>query len=294
MRALRISRMIPVAFICIICLSGCAHNRDFSGIKIENSDSVIRTIRSTMLNRSAATIISFDARTLDEKGIERTADKLIKASFYESDDPKGGDYLRYQYGGYELRYKTEKKLFKYRYTLRISPVYYTDKKMEQKVDELIPDIIGSLALDEDAGDQEKVRAVCDLIKDTVEYDTVHMHQPGDNHIQYTAYGALIYHTALCQGYAVLCYRLLKELNVDTRVVTGTTSVLGQDMKHAWNIVRIDDKYYNLDITLDDVRGGDEYFLRSDAAFEKDHTRDDEFLTDDFIRAYPISTEDHSG
>ena len=60
-------------------------------------------------------------------------------------------------------------------------------------------------------------------------------------LKYTAYAAMINKTAVCQGYASLLYRLLLECGVDCRVVTG----YGNGGRHAWNIVEVDGKYYNV-------------------------------------------------
>ena len=74
---------------------------------------------------------------------------------------------------------------------------------------------------------------------------------------FTAYGALIDRTCVCQGYAALLYRLLLELGVDNRVLTGT----GNGGGHAWNIVELDDVYYNVDPTWDAGRTEYDYFLK---------------------------------
>ena len=64
----------------------------------------------------------------------------------------------------------------------------------------------------------------------------------DNYkLKHTAYAALMHKTSVCQGYAVLLYRMLKECGIDNRIITGYGGS-ERDEKHAWNIVEIDDKY----------------------------------------------------
>ena len=91
--------------------------------------------------------------------------------------------------------------------------------------------------------------------------------------------ALLDGTAVCQGYATLMYRMLLEVGVDCRVVTGYVDGEG----HAWNIVKLGDLYYNIDATFDDGEGMDprECFLKNAAHFA-DHERDPEFLTEAFL------------
>ncbi|MCR4704823.1 MAG: hypothetical protein K5641_02045 [Lachnospiraceae bacterium] len=246
-----------------------------------------------MQQRGYGIRISFSTYARNGNPPEEIADALVAEALFESDDPTGGDYLRYQYGGYRLHYSTANEGSKVRYTLRIIPSYYTTAAQERAVDGAVKEIIGSLGLNADASDYDKTRAVATYLCDTVDYDTVHKHTPGSRHIQSTAYGALLSHTALCQGYAVACYRLLKELSVDTRIITGDMVLRGKNERHAWNIVRIGGRYYNLDVTLMDSDGTLAYFLKSDEAFAADHERDEKYRTDEFYREYPMSSESYS-
>ena len=137
----------------------------------------------------------------------------------------------------------------------------------------------------DATDYEKIVGVYDWICENVTYDYEHLSDP-DYILMRTAYGALINKSAVCQGYAVLLYRLLLELGIDNRVITG----YGNGGYHAWNIVELDGFYYNGDATWDATwhqAGWDyQYFLRSDEEFG-DHIRDEEYLTAEFNRKYPM-------
>ena len=88
--------------------------------------------------------------------------------------------------------------------------------------------------------------------------------------RYTAYGALCTGKAVCQGYAVLFYRLCKEAGLSVRIISGT----GNGGAHAWNIVRIGSKYYNVDCTWDGQNAAtyNDFLLKSEADFS-DHTRE---------------------
>ena len=261
----------------------------YSGVGIANADAVSEGIRTVLKHRSKRAIVQFKAQTLDRNGLRTLADGLVENALYESEDPCGGDYLRFQMGGYELRHSVGKGLFRYVYTIKLSPHYYTTAEQEAAVDERVQEIIAGFAFHDKATDEKKARAVHTFLCDTVRYDTVHKKNP-DSHIKTTAYAALFYHTAVCQGYAVTAYRLLKELGVDTRIVTGTAEVDGKRERHAWNIVRINGRYYNMDTTLDAVSGTDDYFLKTEDAFAVDHERDAEYQTAAFQERYPGGTE----
>lgn len=94
---------------------------------------------------------------------------------------------------------------------------------------------------------------------------------------FQATGALVNKKAVCEGYS-LAYRLLMNLlGIETQMVIS--GVLPEGVAHAWNRVKIDGQWYNVDATWDDTPKvlpftlGD-YFLTSDAMFHgmKNHPK----------------------
>lgn len=69
---------------------------------------------------------------------------------------------------------------------------------------------------------------------------------------------------------MLFYRLCKEAGLSVRIISGT----GNGGAHAWNIVRIGSKYYNVDCTWDGQNEAtyNDFLLKSEADFS-DHTRE---------------------
>ncbi len=289
-----VAAIIVIITVSVVAFYIINNSKTYDGITLSNSKDISEALRNVMLKRVYSLQIIFQAKTLDETEIEEQIDSLMLGALYDSENPKARDYLKYQYGGYELRHKEEKKWFKYDYNVHIIPKYYTDAKQEEWVDKKVADILFQMESENLTSDYEKVKWVIDFICREVNYDKVHRRNTGSSHIQSTAYGALFYHSALCQGYSVLCYRLLKEMDIDVRVITGYAQLDGNMEKHAWNIVKLDDKYYNIDVTFMDILGdenSDDYFLKSDSTFEKDHRRDAEFMTEDFCKKYPMSEKD---
>lgn len=74
--------------------------------------------------------------------------------------------------------------------------------------------------------------------------------------------------------------------VDARVISGDAGG-----PHAWNIVRLNGKYYNLDSTWDAGRENYSYFLKSMKAFS-DHERDEDYSSSEFTEAYPMAESDY--
>ena len=132
----------------------------------------------------------------------------------------------------------------------------------------------SFSFDESTTDYEKIAAIYDYVCANVKYDTVHIKHPTAT-LRSTAYSALLWHTATCQGYSVLLYRMLRMAGINARIVTGRTE---NDAFHAWNIVELNGQYYQLDATWD--AGKEEYscFLKGTEDFPG-HMMDDSFLKD---------------
>lgn len=110
---------------------------------------------------------------------------------------------------------------------------------------------------------EKERRVHDLLIEKIEYDKgADMNQ--------SAYSALVEGKSVCAGYARAYQYLMQRLGIPCYYCTGFA---GED--HAWNIVALDDGYYNVDVTWDDTPGGEyDYFNKSDQDYADTHVRRD--------------------
>jgi len=129
---------------------------------------------------------------------------------------------------------------------------------------------------------QKIRAIYGYLTKHVKYD----YSKNKNPIVYTPYGALINNKAVCQGYAVAAYNLMLKAGIDCRVITGDN--------HAWNIVKLEGKYYYIDSTWDYGKAESKWtwFLKG-TPFRK-HTAASSFKTDEFKKKYPISTSNYKG
>ncbi len=256
-------------------------------VHFTNADRVIESIRTAMRERSKSITITYTSHSDNMEDIDDVVSELMHYAVYETDRADEGDYLRYQSGGYDLNYTCEKKGNDREYELVITPRLYTDPEQEEEVNEKLEQVIESFGFDEDTSDYEIVRTVYDYIYQNVDYDVIHK-KNDSYHLKATAYGALINGHAVCQGYAVLMYRMLRECGVDCRVITGMAydEELGEEF-HAWNIVRIDGEYYNIDVTWDKQLESEVFFLKGDKDFTS-HKRDNEFITDEFYEQYPMS------
>jgi len=294
---MRNRKIISLMLIFCIFITGCSQNQHYEvrqdlSVYFANADAVIASVRESLRKHSSKIIINYTSHDDNMQDIGILVRELMQYAFDETDSPSDGDYLFYQYGGYEMHYSYEKQNSDYRYQIEITPDYYTTLKQEQAVSDKIQEILKELDFRRNTSEYEKIRKIYDYVYDTVEYDLIHKKNE-HYHLKSTAYGALIYHRAVCQGYAVLMYRLLKESGIDVRIITGTAELPdGSTELHAWNIVRIDDVYYNLDVTWDKQMQTEDYFLKSDENFSA-HIRDEIFVSEDFYQSYPMSDKDYT-
>lgn len=108
---------------------------------------------------------------------------------------------------------------------------------------------------------EKERYVHDALMQLVEYDL-------DAPMNQSAYSALVGGRSVCAGYARAFQYLMQLLDIPCYYCTGFA---GED--HAWNIVKIDDVYHNVDVTWDDTDTPTyDYFNKSDRSFGTTHVR----------------------
>lgn len=110
-------------------------------------------------------------------------------------------------------------------------------------------------------DYDKEVFVHDALVKRVEYSTrAEMGQ--------SAYSALVNGKSVCAGYARAFQYLMQQLGIPCYYCTGYS---GED--HAWNIVKLNDKYYNVDVTWDDTKPSTyDYFNKTDLDYAKTHVR----------------------
>lgn len=98
-------------------------------------------------------------------------------------------------------------------------------------------------VDDDMSDLEKAIIIHDYLAVNTKYSSGNgTNYPTDS---YSAYGVLVKHDAVCQGYALAYKYLLNKLGIECGMVTS------EKLNHAWNYVKLDGQYYNVDVTWDD-------------------------------------------
>lgn len=142
---------------------------------------------------------------------------------------------------------------------------------------------------EDLGDIDEARAQFDimtaaLLAGTDElksaYDKeVYVHNMladkltySENSLDQSAYSAIVGNETVCAGYSKAFQYLMQQLEIPTYLSVGWGGGLASGDMHAWNVVKLGDSYYNVDVTWDDQDPLNyNYFNQSDKDFHR-HTR----------------------
>ena len=151
----------------------------------------------------------------------------------------------------------------------------------------------------------KMKSLARELKGETEYDTVkNVHDYLIENFEYDQNTTMVNHTDIdgfrdgvmvCSGYSLATYYLLNSAGVSARVITGNGGTGAPDEEnHMWNMVRVDGKWYNMDVTWDDGGGKTrnyEYFLKSDADFPE-HRRLGRYNTEPYNtmvsdESYPV-------
>lgn len=236
-----------------------------------------------MKERNTVVEVGFKTATGTANYVNQLFTDLFEAAFVHTGVPTEGDYIQWQWGHWEAYvYPSQSGEYYYlRYVYYVQ--YYDTAEQEKQMDIAVDNLLAKLDL-QGKTDYQKICAIYDYICENVEYDYENLNDPYQT-LKFTAYSALVNGKAVCQGYALLFYRLALEVGVDNRFIGGDGGG-----PHAWNIVELNGLYYNLDSTWDAGATTYTYFLRCNANFAG-HVRDSEFDTTEFNTTYPMSNVD---
>ena len=249
-------------------------------VQLETEDALYQYLKEQVVVRNSQITVSVPVEINNKVG---PINAMTSAQKYtEACTGQEGDALKYGGVGYSVSTTSYSGAARVTYTYYMN--YYTTAEQEKQLTSAVTSALASLNLDGKT-EAEKVVAIHNYICDHVDYDYDGL-SDSSNTVKYTAYGALCNGKAVCNGYAVLFYRMCKEAGLSVRIISGTAN----GGSHAWNIVKVGDVYYAVDSTWDgqDAQTLDQYLLKSEKDFSADHTRSAEYTTEEFNDAYPMA------
>ena len=246
-------------------------------------DKLAAQLRQAMVEHKGIAKLSYNGELSGARAMWKL---ILDRALFHTGVPDEGDYLKWSYGGCYGEINNVGNQITLIYTIRYHTTAAQGKAEVQAFQDVYNTITSSLA--DDASEMRITRAIYDYIIDTVDYDHEH---DASYILKHTAYAALIDHLAVCQGYALVMYRLMLMFGIDSRIAVSAT--------HAWNYANIDGVWYQLDATWGDVNDAehsayfaDYYFLKRDGAWtDKSHVLNEKEMEDGFKTNYPLSDSD---
>ena len=151
--------------------------------------------------------------------------------------------------------------------------YLCTKDQEDYVDNELEKATYSI-INNDMSDYDKVMAINEYIINRYEYDY--------NLKSLSVYSALTTSEAVCQGYSMTAYKMFNYAGIENRIIVGTA----RGTAHSWTLVKVDDKWYQIDITNNDSENAYRYFLVSDQVLIQNN-----YVWDS--KMYPSASENYS-
>ena len=149
-------------------------------------------------------------------------------------------------------------------------------------------------------DYQNIIYIHDYLVNNIEYDSTY-----EKKGSYSIYGALVEKQCVCEGYAKAFKYLANSAGYECELMQGmATNSSGESENHAWNCIKINDNWYEVDVTWDDpiIIGGNgkvgndikyRYFLKGRNSIRKDHVLEYQFSENGKQFYYPqISAVDY--
>lgn len=190
----------------------------------------------------------------DTSNLKENLDNLLK-NVFENDD-----YLHFSMQSYGYSYKG----YVGDVNIEFNLVYLTNREQEEYTASEVKRILGDV-LSPGMNNYAKEKAIHDYIVTNVAYD--------ESFAEHSAYAALAKGKTVCQGYALLAYKMLNEAGVGVRIISGDA----RGESHAWNLVNLYGNWTHLDCTWDDpvpdVKGRllYNYYNLTDSQIGSDHS-----------------------
>lgn len=253
----------------------------------ENETSTVEAVRKHLLSRHTKFKINISPLELRKYGVDSIKElpsKLvalactIKRPFICNDY----DYLQRSIRCISCRILRTLIIIQLDYEIE----YLTTYSQEEIIDDYLEKLFRDKNLYAISKTEKKIKFAYDYIVATVSYD--------NSLRRHSAYDALLEKKAVCEGCSLLFYRFMAKFGVPCRIITGK----GFQENHAWNIVKLGNKWFNIDVTWDLYKNSIQrsfglynYFLVGESHF-KDHKRDEYYESEDFKRQFPVSMKDY--
>lgn len=201
----------------------------FEYYALENSDDEIKTVYLEIVDAIEHLKEDVELSTLDKEQVHKAFQCVMM------DHPEYFWNMGYKLTPYTRDDQIVKLVFSGNYTMDS----FEKERMQKQIEEVAKK--WALEIPEEASDYEKVKAVYEKIILNTDYN-----EEAENNQNICS--VFLEGESVCQGYAYAFHYMMKRLGIPCVTVNGT-SING--MKHAWNLVLVENAFYWVDCTWGD-------------------------------------------
>lgn len=268
------------------------HKKAVKVVTYKNFSDAVTNLRQAAVNTQT---VNFRFKMKKTSSAEAIAERLWKKMEYDNGTSKRGDYYKYDIEGrvYYGDFNEHKKKIGKQYWFygKLAPDEKGEAARIKKANKMMKTAEDQIRRENPNADQAHlVLAIHDYIILNTEYADSDLPHYGE----YYVWSAFLNKQIVCIGYAGTFYQMCRDMGIPCRLIP---SVDYDNVGHAFNIVKLNGKWYWVDSCWDDWAGnrvGYYYFLRGSKnfAYTGYHKPDPKLFTQDFQKKYPIDTQDY--
>lgn len=151
--------------------------------------------------------------------------------------------------------------------------------IENKTNQEIERIVSVMSSNSGKGIIQIEKSIHDYMVNSISYDYEALRNKSMNRCSFNIYGVINNRLAVCEGIAKFVKLTLNKLGIECFICGGKCILENEKIEdHAWNIIKIEEDYYHIDVTWD-IRKDDaqnkrivsyDYFNLDDANISRDH------------------------
>ncbi|MFW5799998.1 MAG: stalk domain-containing protein, partial [Spirochaetota bacterium] len=238
-------RKILALMVVFMIISSFTYNYTEASSTINDTQQLKNYIIDSLYNRESVITLNYKGSS---QGLEETLNSILNSE----------PYINYSINSWQWSYEG----YENNINITIKIDHLLTKNQEEDVNRRIDEVLADIIFPEMTS-HEKIKAIHDFIILNTEYDTSYK-----NH---THYDALFDNKSVCNGYALLGYKMFRKSGFDVGFVEGSAN--GEN--HVWNIINLSGYKYHIDMTWNDpVPNLDypiyDYYMLTDKEISKDH------------------------
>jgi hypothetical protein len=215
------------------------------------------TLREAFRERKTKITLMLSEEDSQGDDYNNTFEQIYDIALEHTGTGDEGDYLKWNLNEISVTYAKSSSTFE------VLVAYLDDADMEAQTSEAVKAVEQSLQIAGEDSAYDKIYSIYDYLANNITYD-----KQDESNLPHTAYDAIVNGRAVCQGYAMIFYRILLDYGIDNRIIVSDT--------HAWNLVDLDGEYYECDLTWDsqEAEEGNPYFYFMKADLSEGNTSHD--------------------